>query len=99
MVEIDTESSRTKMTTPFLNFSIETTGGSSQGCWHETVYRLKQLHTPFSHAQIKTLDDMALLGSGQELSYTLFDQERIDSGDGMNFYFTLNVTRVCDSGD
>lgn len=87
------------MTTPFLNFSIETTGGSSQGCWHETYFRLKQLHRCFFATDIASLASMGLLGSGQELNYDLKAQTREDSGDGCNFYYVLSVKRICDSGD
>jgi hypothetical protein len=86
-------------TKPILTFSIEITGSSSQNCWHETVYRVRQLNAPFEANQIRNLDLCGMLGSGQELVYDLSRQEREDSGDGMNFYHVLLAKRICDSGD
>lgn len=87
------------MTTSFLNFSIETVGGSSQGCLHKTVYRVKQLNTPLTKEQIESLGRDGYLSCGQRLDYDMKSQVRTDSGDGMNFYYSIRVTRVCDSSD
>ncbi len=87
------------MNLPFVNFSIETVGVNSQGCWHETVYRVRNLHAPITEGFIWSLAADGFLGSGQELKFDIGKQERIDSGDGLNFYFQMPLTRVCDSSD
>ena len=87
------------MTNPTLTFSIEITGSSSHNCWHETMYRLRQLNAPFTEPQMQSLAGFGMLGSGQELRYDLARQEREDSGDGMNYYHVLMAKRICDSGD
>lgn len=87
------------MKIPFTSFQIDVTCVGSQGCWHETHYRLKQMHLRFTKEQIEALERDGYFGCGQELRFDLASQEEIDSGDGINKYFQIGVRRICDSSD
>ncbi len=85
-------------TKPILTFSIELTGTSSQNCWHETAYRLRQLNFEFTDNQIRKLDLCGMLGYGQELDFDCASQTK-STEDGMNYWWTMSAKRTCDSSD
>lgn len=82
-----------------VTFSIEIVGSSSINCYHETVYRVRQLNAPLEANQMRKLELCGMFGPGQRTNWDLTSQELVDTGDAMNFYHVLFVKRICDSGD